>query len=75
MLKLWNRVYLVSKASMNAALRFFGVYLDDLLLLSGGCCVVRGVYELAGRPWALLTAGAWLTGYAVVVARSRKEDG
>lgn len=55
--------------------RVLGVYLDDLLLLSGGCCVVRGVYELTGRPWALLAAGAWLTGYAVVVARSRKGEG
>lgn len=75
MLKLWNRVYYVSKTGMNGVMRALGVYLDDLLLLSGGCCIVRGVYELAGRPWGLLTAGAWLTGYAVVVARSRKEAG
>lgn len=74
-MKLWNRVYLVSRSGMNGFLRFFGVYLDDLLLIAGGCCVIRGVYELAGRPWAFLAAGAWLTGYAVVVARARKGAG
>lgn len=55
--------------------RLLGLYLDDLLLLAGGTLVVRGVYELSGRPWALLTAGGWLTAYAVVVARARGGEG
>ena len=41
---------------LRVAARTLGLYLDDLLLLAGG---------------ALATAGACLTAYAVVVARSR----
>ncbi|WP_251447088.1 hypothetical protein [Vermiculatibacterium agrestimuris] len=55
--------------------RLLGLYMDDLLLIAGGACVTRGVYELTGRPWALLTAGLWLTAYAVVVARSKGGGG
>lgn len=64
-----------AKRAAAHAVRLLGLYLDDLLLLAGGACVTRGVWELAGRSWAILTAGGFLLAYAVVVAKSRKGDG
>lgn len=56
---------------LRVAARTLGLYLDDLLLLAGGACFVLAALDLGGRPAALATAGACLTAYAVVVARSR----
>lgn len=70
-----KRVGPVVKKTFWNLVQIVGLYLDDLLLVAGGICVICGVHELAGRPWALLTAGAWLTAYAVVVARSRRGGG
>ena len=47
------------------------LYLDDLLLLSGGGCFVRAAWETWGRPAALAVAGVCLVAYALVIARSR----
>lgn len=56
---------------LRTAGRTLGLYLDDLLLLSGGVCFVQAASELGGQPAALITAGICLTAYAVVIARSR----
>ena len=56
---------------IRAAVNVLGLYLDDLLLLSGGVCFVRAALDLGGQPAALITAGICLTVYAVVIARSR----
>ncbi len=57
------------------ALALLGTYLDDLLAVSGGVCVVRGVAALVGRGWATVACGVLLMAYAVVVARSRRGGG
>ena len=51
--------------------RVLALYLDDLLLVAGGCCFVRAALDAWGRPAALAVAGACLVAYAVVIARSR----
>ncbi len=56
---------------IRAAVNMLGLYLDDLLLLSGGVCFVQAAFDLGGQPAALITAGSCLTAYAVVIARSR----
>lgn len=48
------------------------LYLDDLLLLAAGVCFTAAGWEIAGRPGALISAGACLTVYALVVARARR---
>ena len=51
--------------------RVLVLYLDDLLLVAGGCCFVRAALDAWGRPAALAVAGVCLVAYAVVIARSR----
>lgn len=51
------------------------LYLDDLLLIGGGCCFVAAAWEYAGRPAGLAAAGAWMCIFALVIARSRKGGG
>ena len=51
------------------------LYLDDLLLLAAGVCFTAAGWEIAGRPGALLSAGACLTIYALVIARARRGGG
>lgn len=51
------------------------LYLDDLLLIGGGCCFVRAAWEAFGRPAGLAVAGICLCGFALVIARSRKGGG
>lgn len=59
------------KEKWKRALELLGLYLDDMLLLGAAACFTLGAREIGGRPAALLTAGACLTVYAVIVARSR----
>lgn len=47
-----------------------GLYLEDLLLLAGSGCFTAAAALAAGCAAALATAGACLTVYALVVARS-----
>lgn len=56
---------------LRAIGRTVALYLDDLLLLGGGCCFVRAAWELGGRPAALVVAGGCLVTYAVVIATAR----
>lgn len=55
----------------RTALGLVGKYLDDLLLVAAGICVVVAVAELLGRSWALLIAGIWFAIYAWIVARAK----
>lgn len=54
--------------------RGLALYLDDLLMLSGGACFVAAAAEL-GRGAALAVAGVCLVAYAVVIARARRGGG
>ncbi len=50
---------------------YFALYLDDLLLIGAGLCLVIAAYEQYGRPAGFAVAGICLAVYAVVIARSR----
>ena len=56
---------------LKAAGRLLALYLDDLLMFSGGVCFVRAAWESWGRPAALAVAGVCLVAYAAVIARAR----
>lgn len=59
--------------TLRGALKAVAVYLDDLLALVAGGCFVAAAYELAGAGWAKAVAGVCFLGYAIVVAKARKE--
>lgn len=50
---------------------YFALYLDDLLLMGAGACLVSAAYEQYGRAAGLAAAGVCLAAYALIVARSR----
>ena len=52
-----------------------GLYLDDLCLLGAGVCFTAAAWRMAGETGALISGGACLAVYAVVVARSRRGGG
>ena len=54
--------------------RVLVLYMDDLLLIGGGCCLVRATWEGLGRPAGLAVAGCVLWLYALIVARSRGRE-
>ena len=56
---------------LRRVVRGLALYLDDMLLLAGGVCFVKAALDLGGRPAGLGVAGACLTAYAIVVAKSR----
>ena len=60
---------------MARAAQILALYLDDLLLLAAGICFTAAGWEIAGRPGALISAGACLTVYALVIARARRGGG
>lgn len=51
------------------------LYLDDLFLLAAGICFTAAGWEIAGRLGALISAGACLTVYALLIARARRGGG
>lgn len=63
------------RATLLRVLQVFFLYLDDLLLIGGGCCLVWAAWEAFGRPAGLAVAGLCLFGFALVVAKSRKGGG
>lgn len=67
-----NRLWTQAAAAGRKALALLGLYLDDLLLVGGGGCIVSGVDTLAGHGWATVACGGLLIVYALVVARSRR---
>lgn len=56
---------------IKAMALYFALYLDDLLLIGAGVCLVIAAYEQYGRPAGFAVAGVCLAVYAVVIARSR----
>ena len=56
---------------MARAAEILALYLDDLLLLAAGICFTAAGWEIAGRPGALISAGARLPVSAPVLARAR----
>ena len=58
------------RALRRGAARLLGLHLEDVQLLAGGCCFTAAAGLAAGSAAALATAGACLTVYAAVVARS-----
>lgn len=61
-----------ARKMLAALLQVLVLYLDDLLLIGGGCCFVTAAWECAGRPAGLAVAGACLCIGALVIARSRR---
>ena len=57
---------------MRRILQTISLYIDDLLLLSGGACFIRAAYLWLGDAAAYAAAGMCLTAYAMVIARSRR---
>lgn len=51
------------------------LYFDDLLLLAGGICFVLAACMAFGAAAALTVAGAWLSLFSWLIARSRKGGG
>lgn len=56
---------------MKSIIRYLGLYLDDLLLIGAGVCLVIAAREAFGRPAAFAAAGVCLAAYALVIARAR----
>ena len=75
MKKRWTTLLERLKPSAKALSAWIGLYLDDLCLVGAGFCFIRAADSLFGRDGALVTAGACLVLYAVVVAKSRGGDG
>lgn len=50
------------------------LYLDDLLFVGGGGCLVWAAWEGFGRPAGLVVAGGVLWLLALIVARSRGRE-
>lgn len=66
---------LILKKSLKQLGAALVLYLDDLFLLAAGICFTAAGWEIAGRPGALISAGACLTVYALVIARARRGGG
>lgn len=60
------------KEKLARLLRVLVLYMDDLLLIGGGCCFVRAAWEALGRPAGMAVAGVCLCTFALVIAKSRK---
>lgn len=71
-MRIWR---IVVKQSVKKLGETLVLYLDDLLLLAAGACFTAAGWEIAGRPGALISAGACLTVYALVIARARRGGG
>ena len=57
--------------TLRASIRYFGLYLDDILLIAAGICLTSAAYEQFGRPAGFAAAGVCLAAYAFIIARSR----
>ena len=69
---IWSRAAPVLRRGCRRGGQVLGTYLDDLLLIAGGGCLVRAALEQWGRPAAYAAAGVCLVVYALIVARSRR---
>lgn len=50
-------------------------YLDDLLVISGGGCVIGAAWDGLGRAAGLAVAGLFLWTIALLIVRARKRGG
>ena len=69
------RIWARACRKLKALLKVLGLYLDDLLLIGGGCCFVTAAWEYAGRPAGLAVSGICMCILALVIARGRKGGG
>ena len=70
-MNLWRRRSPEERAERRRrALSFLGLYLDDLLMVSGGVCVVSAAALRWGAAAGLATAGGCLVLFSVLVARA-----
>ena len=53
-------------------LRVLALYIDDILLLAGGACLVHAAQLRWGESAAYAAAGGCLAAYAVLIAWSRE---
>ena len=51
------------------------LYLDDLLVISGGGCVIGAAWDGLGRAAGLTAAGLFLWALALLIVRARKRGG
>lgn len=70
--KKWCPNWTQIRAKLLRVFRVFALYMDDLLLIGGGCCFVRAAWEALGRPAGIAVAGVCLCTFALVIAKSRK---
>lgn len=75
MKKRWTTLLDRLRPAARTLTAWIGLYLDDLCLVGAGFCFIRAADSFLGRDGALVTAGACLVLYAVVVAKSREGDG
>ena len=57
--------------SVKPVVLYLGLYLDDLLLIGAGICLVTAARDAFGRPAGFAAAGVCLAAYAFLIARSR----
>ena len=70
-MNLWKRRNPEKRAERRRkALAVLGLYLDDLLLVSGGVCLVASVELGWGAAAGLATTGGCLVLFSVLVARA-----
>lgn len=70
-LNLWKRRSPEKRAERRRkALSFLSLYLDDLLLVSGGVCFVAAAALRWGAAAGLATAGGCLVLFSVLAARA-----
>ena len=70
-MNLWKRRSPEERAERRRkALSFLGIYLDDLLMASGGACFIAAAALRWGAAAGLATAGGCLVLFSVLVARA-----
>lgn len=70
-MNLWKRRNPEKRAERRRkALAVLGLYLDDLLLVSGGVCLVAAAALRWGAAAGLATAGGFLILFSILTARS-----
>lgn len=65
-------IWTQARAFLVKLLQVLVLYLDDLLLISGGCCFVWAAWEGVGQPAGLAVSGICLWLAAWLIARSRR---
>lgn len=70
-MNLWKRRSAEERAERRRkVLSFLGLYLDDLLMVSGGVCFVAAAVLRWGAAAGLATAGGCLVLFSILAARA-----